>query len=431
MAGMPTPYLDHLVRDILPWWAEHGPDAGRGGVWTCWDNAGEVRVSTDKYTWSQGRWVWLAAAVAGAAEAGWLPVDPAPWRRTAIDTARYVARHALLPDGSTAYVTRTDGTPYEPVAGQGLHTSIFADCFVALGWARLGGLGADPDTDWSDRAEHLLVSAADRIAARAAIRGDGRPDGRTPVRTDPYPVPVGYGSFALPMITLGVATEVHRANGSATAAGLARRAADELLATHLDGDDAVEMPVTGPEGDPASLLATHRTPGHLLECLWFLDDARPLLGEHPLADPARLATLARHSLEIGWDAEHGGLLRYVDRDGGEPRPGPDPAEATDPYVALVRRTWDTKLWWIHAEATLTCELLLARTGDPELRGWRDRVRDWTTSTFPAGPGREWQQNRDRTGRPIAETVALPVKDPMHIARAWLRLAELEHNGQIA
>lgn len=412
---MPTPYLDHLVRDILPWWAERGPDTERGGVWTCWDNAGERRLSTDKYTWSQGRWVWLAAAVTEAAEQGWLPVDPEPWRRTAVATARYLSDHAMLPDGSTAYVTRTDGTPCEPVAGQGLHTSIFADCFVALGWARLGGLGADPGHDWAGRAETMLTSIAERIAAG-------------PVRTDPYPVPAGYGSFALPMITLGVATEVHRANGSATAVALVRQAADQLHRTYLDGDDAVEMPVTGPEGDRASLLATHRTPGHLLECLWFLDDARPLLDGHPLADAQRLAGLARHSLEIGWDTEAGGLLRYVDRSGGEPQLGPGGDEAADPYVALVRRTWDTKLWWIHAEATLTCELLLARTGDPDLHRWRGLVRDWTTSTFPAGPGQEWWQNRDRNGQPITETVALPVKDPMHIARAWLRLAELEHRG---
>jgi len=422
---MTTPYLDHLVRDILPWWAEHGPDTERGGVWSCWDNTGEVRVSTDKYTWSQGRWVWLASAVAGAAGDGWLPVDPEPWRRTAVATARYVAEHAMLPDGSTAYVTRTDGTPYEPVPGQGLHTSIFADCFVALGWARLGALGADPSTDWAGRAEALLVSVADRIAARD----------ETPVRTDPYPVPSGYGSFALPMITLGVATEVHRANGSAVAAALARGAADELASTYLEGDDAIEMPVTGPEGDPESLFATHRTPGHLLECLWFLDDARPLLTGHTLADPARLTALANHALGIGWDPEHGGLLRYVDRSGGEPRShrestGVVPLAGTNPYDDLVRRTWDTKLWWIHAEATLTCELLLSRTQDPVLRTWRDRVRDWTTSTFPAGPGREWLQNRDRTGQPITETVALPVKDPMHIARAWLRLADLERQGQI-
>lgn len=412
-------YLDHLVNDILPWWSAHGPDPDRGGVHTCWDNLGQQLVSNDKYTWSQGRWVWLASAVAGAAEDGWLPVDPAPWRTTAVATAQHVADHAMLPDGRTAFVTHGDGTPYEPTPGDGLHTSIFADFFVALGWARLGRLGADPDRDWAARAERLLVDAARRVAAGG-------------VRTDPYPVPQGHGSWALPMITLGVATEVHLATGSPGSADLVRSAADELAARHVAGDDAIEMPVLGPPGDPESLLARHRTPGHALECLWFLDDARQVIGEHELTDPARLAGIARHALRIGWDEEYGGLLRYVDAAGGEPAgtvaPGSD--GEPDPYVSLVQRTWSTKLWWIHSEATLACELLLSRTGDPELAPWRDRVRDWTVDVFPAGPGQEWVQNRDRAGDPIGGTMALPVKDPMHIARAWLRLAELEHRGAL-
>ena len=412
-------YLDHLVNDILPWWLDHGPDPEAGGVWTCWDNAGSQLVSTDKYTWSQGRWVWLASAVAGAAEDGWLPIDPAPWRQTAVATARYVADHALLADGRTAFVTRTDGTPYEPTPGDGLHTSIFADFFVALGWARLGRLGADPDHDWAARAESLLVDAARRVAAGG-------------VRTDPYPVPDGYGSWALPMITIGVATEVHRTNGSTVAASLVREAVDDLASRYLDGEVALEMPVLGPPGEQDSLLARHRTPGHTLECLWFLDDARQVIGEHELTDPARLAGIARHALRIGWDDEYGGLLRYVDATGGEPTGTVAPVGEgePDPYIDLVQRTWSTKLWWIHSEATFACELLLSRTGDPELAQWRDRVRDWTLDVFPAGPGQEWVQNRDRAGEAIAGTVALPVKDPMHIARAWLRLAELEHRGQI-
>ena len=51
----------HLVDDVLAWWSAHGPDPAHGGVLTCWDNAGSRLVSTDKYTWSQGRWTWLTA----------------------------------------------------------------------------------------------------------------------------------------------------------------------------------------------------------------------------------------------------------------------------------------------------------------------------------------------------------------------------------
>ena len=46
------------------------------------------------------------------------------------------------------------------------------------------------------------------------------------------------------------------------------------------------------------------------------------------------------------------------------------------------------------------------------------------ATFPAGTGREWVQIRDRAGGPLNQTVALPVKDPFHVARALLLSVEL-------
>ncbi len=413
-------YLSQLTDDILPFWIGNGPDWDRGGVRTCWDNLGEHLVSDDKYTWSQGRWAWLASAVALAARDGWLPVDPDPWIRTAVATAHHVADHAILPDGTAAYVTTGAGEAYEPTPGDGLHTSIFVDFFVAMGWAGVARLGADPQTDWAGRATALYLSAVDRIAAG-------------PVRTDPYPVPAGYGSWALPMITIGVGNELFAATGDPVVAERVRAAMDDLAEHYLRGDDGIEMPVLDPElADPDSLHARHRTPGHVLECLWFLDDARAVVGDHPLTDPKRLTAIALRSLEIGWDPQYGGLLRYVDASGGEPSgvvPVGDNNEL-DPYAQLVAQTWGTKLWWIHSEAVWTCELLAARTGDPEIVVWRDRVRDWTLNTFPAGPGMEWIQNRDRSGQPITQTVALPVKDPMHIARAWLRLAESEQRGEL-
>ena len=50
---------------------------------------------------------------------------------------------------------------------------------------------------------------------------------------------------------------------------------------------------------------------------------------------------------------------------------------------------------------------------------------YTFATFPDGPGLEWTQIRSRNGKPLDEVVALPVKDPFHIARALLLLVELQ------
>ncbi|MFW6599391.1 AGE family epimerase/isomerase [Propionibacteriaceae bacterium Y2011] len=409
-------YRTHLERDILPWWLERGPDAERGGVLTCWDNLGNELISRDKYTWSQGRWVWLAATMADAARAGHVTTDADAWAETAARTTDFLLTNAFLPDGTTAYLLDETGTAREPVPGGGLHISIFTDCFVALGlarWARSAG-----STELADRSETLLASIVARIDAGAVV-------------TSPHVTPAGHGSFALPMITIGVAGEVHRTTGSAASAAALKGACDALLRDFIDGDDAAEMPVIDERGRPDSLTARHRTPGHTLECLWFLvDDAAPVVPGHELTDPHRLAGIAKHSLALGWDPEHGGLLHHVDVAGGPPV-----GHVGDPGAEHLARTWDTKLWWPHAEAVYTTELLLGRTAtaagpDPELADWRDRVRDWTTATFPVGPGQEWVQIRDRDGSPRDEVVALPVKDPFHIARAWWKLAELERTDAI-
>ena len=87
-------------------------------------------------------------------------------------------------------------------------------------------------------------------------------------------------------------------------------------------------------------------------------------------------------------------------------------------------TWDTKLWWPHAEALYALLLLALRTGREDLSPWHERLHAYVFRTFPAGPGREWVQIRDRDGAPLEATVALPVKDPFHVARALLLLVEL-------
>jgi N-acylglucosamine 2-epimerase len=178
--------------------------------------------------------------------------------------------------------------------------------------------------------------------------------------------------------------------------------------------------------DADTLLARQRTPGHVLEACWFLLDAADTIATDALPasgllDLAHLGDIAAFSFDLGWDQEQGGLLRYVDKDSGEPR---GRRIGDDRYEDLVVRTWDTKLWWPNAEALYTMLLLGLRTGREGLLEGHACLHAYVTATFPAGPGREWIQIRDRAGRPLDQTVALPVKDPFHVARALLLSVEL-------
>lgn len=178
-----------------------------------------------------------------------------------------------------------------------------------------------------------------------------------------------------------------------------------------------------PADDPAladTLLARHRTPGHVLEALWFLVHAGDLLPTGTGLPQGQIADMAVRACRLGWDEEHDGLLRYVDREEGIPRG----RLLHERYERLVVDTWDTKLWWPHAEALYVTMLLARRTGRSDLADWHTRLHDYTFATFPDGRGEEWTQIRGREGKPLEATVALPVKDPFHVARALLLLVEL-------
>lgn len=408
----------HLETDVLDWWSREGADDRLGGVRTCFTNRG-VPISSEKYTWSQGRWAWTCNLVAEEIEAGRITGESALWRDRSTRTADFLAAHAFLPDGRTSF--RLDETGEQLADEHGDYaTSVFADLFAVLGLAgAVRGVGERAE-EWTRRARATL------IAAEASLR-DGT------AKSAPYPVPTGFQDLAGPMTLAHVAAELYRAAPSSEVHDIIVRARSTLL----EGDSAFLGPDTWWEFRPAppmdhdTLLARHVTPGHLLELLWMLvhiGDELPLLA----IPDATLTALALRALEAGWDDSEGGLLRYVDRDnGGEPSGRLIGA----PYEALVQRTWDTKLWWVHAEAMYATALLARRTGSPELAQWASRVREYTLATFPDRDGLEWIQIRSRDGTPRDEVVALPVKDPMHIARSLLLLNKLDdgppvHHGMI-
>ncbi|WP_114854375.1 AGE family epimerase/isomerase [Brachybacterium sp. YJGR34] len=404
-----TTLRHHLEEDVLRWWSREGADDDLGGVHTCFTNRGE-RISSEKYTWSQGRWAWTCALVADEIDAGRLSGDAELWRRRAARTARFLAEHAFLDDGRTSFLLSDAGEMLPDQDGE-LATSVFADLFAALG---LAGAARTP----GEGREACLERAHRTLAISEAAIGQGT------ARSAPYPVPAGFRDLAGPMTLVHVAGELHRADPTAATKASARAARDALV----HGEDSFLAPGTWWEfrpdraADHDTLLARHVTPGHLLEVLWMLVH----VGDHQpqLAVPgATLAALATRALETGWDQAEGGLLRYVDRDTGG---APDGRRIDTPYEALVERTWDTKLWWVHAEAMYSTALLARRTGSPELARWAARVRDYTLATFPDPDGREWIQIRSRDGSPLDEVVALPVKDPMHIARSLLLLNALEN-----
>ncbi|NDL59865.1 AGE family epimerase/isomerase [Phytoactinopolyspora mesophila] len=394
-----------LEAVIFPFWLEHGIDHVNGGFFTCFDNRGRNLLSTDKFTWSQGRFVWLLARAARLADQNLLDADPRELSRLAEAGAAFLVEHTLRPDGTCHFVVDRTGRPTAGPAGE-TH-SVYADCFVAMGLAELSRQTGDPQ--WLEIAAPVLDTASASIGAGTAD-------------TPPYPVPPGHTAFGPRMILLNTLLEYARArqelglltDEDRAALGAAR---DVMLSHRLPNGTFREMIPDRP--DETTLVSRHRVPGHAIEGLWVALEAGELLGRTGI--PALLASIPA-LCESAWDDDHGGLFRYVDHDGAaEPR-GTD---AGSPYEALVRRTWSTKLWWVHTEAAYTTALAAQRYGDSAAQGWFDRIWAYTLDTFPGGDeGSEWIQIRERSGKPLDEVVALPVKDPFHIARNLMQIVEL-------
>lgn len=411
-------YESHLWEDVLPWWLKNAVDSKHGGVFTFWNTDGTVLHSSDKYTWSQGRWIWTMMACAQLAKCRPHPaVDPARLEDLARTSAEFLWAHGMLGEGRVANFLTREGTPTAGFTGTEIYASVFADLFAALGFAALGrSEGLASRNVWAGRAEDLLICASDRIDAGHAL-------------TAPYPVPGGYRAFAPQMILVNTATEVYRATGSDRSRNIVLSSVRAILDGFVDGADICEL--SGPAAQQqTSLYARHRNPGHALEALWFLRDAADAvpgvtaLMETSLGQPLDtwLVDAALLAIERGWDAECGGVLRFVDVEDGQPR-GEHEASA---YWEMIGTTWDYKLWWPHTEALYTLFLLHERTGDPRIWTWFRTVHEFTFGRFPAGAGNEWKQILNRAGEQLETDAgsALPVKDPFHLMRSLVLLASV-------
>lgn len=400
-------YTDHLEQQILPFWLKQ-VDHKHGGVFTCLSNDGRERSSTDKFTWSQGRFAWLMARATALSNKGLLSEPSDTYLRIAEKTVSFLEKYVVLENGHCAYLLSAKGEPKEFLPGEGHDISYFADCFVILGFSEYARV--IHNRELLEKALNLYDSLKLRLATGQA-------------RSEPYPVPQGCQTQAQFMIMLNVSQELELALAQAEHPRAADVKADSLgylekIFEHfLAHDNSLKEIICGGKTD--SILSNHRTPGHAIECMWFvMETAR----RYDLTDKIEQAIkVVKRSFKLGWDTVHGGLFRFVSSLGAEPQ-----GKATERFEQLILETWDTKIWWPHSEALYTSLLGFHLTGDRELLTVHQKIHDYTFATFPH-PDKEvgeWIQIRNRQGKPLNKVVALPVKDPYHIARNLMLLIEL-------
>lgn len=399
-------YVKDLEYNFLPFW-EKSIDKEYGGVFTCFTNKGDKKVSDRKYTWSQGRFLWICCNL--LKRESLFSSLSSIWEEAADKTYRFLQEHIVMPNNNVVYAVERDG---EKISDQ-MNISIFADCFYVLGCNAYAL--HKKDVRIFDEILVIYQSIRERIK-------------RNEFTSEPYPVPDAFKSHSIPMIFLNLSQEMYetaRMFNHSSENDLYKdmqQNFNDIISNFVHSERIVEM-LPDKEKDKQTLLARHVNPGHMLECIWFMAHSMDHLGFNQEQNHIKkLGKLAESALDIGWDEKYGGILRFVDKDGGEPKG----ERRNMVFEELILDTWDTKLWWPHSEALYTTLLLADMTDNDRWLSWYEQIEEYVFHTFPNKDNTvgEWIQIRNRMGDPSDKLVALPVKDPFHIIRNFLLISDL-------
>jgi len=373
-----------LWQNVLPFWMQHSLDQEHGGYFNQLDRDGQ-RFGDDKHVWLQGRQVWMLSKL-------YLDKDD----RALLDGARlgaeFLAAHAVGADGRAFFQLARDGAPI------GLQRKIFSECFLVMAYAEYAR--ASGDTSYRGRALELF----ERVLA---LVEDPTPLGR--------PQLAGQRAgqdLAVPMILLNLVAELRGAPGSETFDDrpdydeIERRCVADVR-LHHDRERGLVRETVGLDGTPLdSPEGRLLNPGHVIEAGWFLAEYAARVGDAGLE--AEAFTMMEDALDAGWDAEHGGLLYFLDADGHSP----------------TQLEWSLKLWWPHCEAMIGTLIAWRRTG--EARWWQrfEQVAGWALERFPDPEHGEWFGYLTREGEVSQRFKGGPYKGCFHVPRALWRCEQL-------
>lgn len=366
-------YRNELLESVLPFWLNHSKDEQNGGYFTCLTRDGKV-YDTDKFMWLQGREVWTFSYMYNNV------AKNDNWLKMALHGADFMEKHGRDAQGNWYFSLTADGKPLvQPY-------NIFSDCFAAMAFASLDK--AFP----TDRYKEIAVNTFENIIKRQHNwKG---------IYNKAYPGTRALKSFSLPMILCNLSLELEHIIGTNRVNELAPVVIHEVMDVFYKSEYGLILENVYADGKFSNSFEGRTiNPGHTIEAMWFIMDLGKRLNDQALIRKA--CDIMLHTLEYGWDKEHGGILYFMDVLGFPPQ----------------QLEWDQKLWWVHVEALVALAKGYALTGDERCWKWFKKVHDYTWAHFRDAQFGEWFGYLNRQGEVLLNQKGGKWKGCFHIPRA--------------
>ena len=411
-------YINHLFNNLIDFWLKNGIDHENGAFFTCFNNTGAILIAKDKYIWSQGRFLWMLSHLYRSFY-DYMDAEMIVKIRTASERgAVFLKEHALLADYKCAWVVDKEGNPLiADKEREEYDLGVEADYFLVYGMAEFAR--AFNKIEYFDLALKIFNSINNRIES-----GN--------YKTAPQGKPEGYKVHGKGMIMLETSQELAEAakyfNKPFIYKKLMKIAETSINSTinnfvKEDMQMVVEMIKVNDEIAEDELLGSFFNPGHSLEDAWFMMHYACKSGSSFYMQKA--LNIVKWMTVKGWDKEYGGIPEFLHISGGKPRGRVKKENKNGYMVQELDTNWDKKLWWVHSEALYSLICAYEHSNDDWYMEIYWKYHEYVFKTFPNSNNKigEWIQIRDRKGDPADAVVALPVKDPYHITRAFMHIIQ--------
>jgi len=379
-----TVYRDGLLKDVVPFWINHCVDERHGGFTFALDRDGGL-LSTDKYLWLHGRFVWLLSELCLQVE------RRAQWLDLAEHGMAFILAHGFAENGKMYFSVDRQGRPLR------MRHYVFSEAFAVMAMASLSRVNGD-------------AALADRAVAlfRQMLEYYTKPGLMEP-KFDPRTRPMR--GFSTPMIILSTAQVLREAAGASLCREWIDRSIAEIETVFMNHEHKAVLETAGPAGELIDTLEGRTlTPGHAIEAAWFILHEAKLRDNDPGLRKTGL-TILDWMWARGWDPEYGGLLYYTDVRG----------------LPCSEYWHDMKFWWPHNEAIIATLLAYALTGEEAYLEMHRQVHDWAHAHFPDPEYGEWFGYLHRDGTVSSRLKGNQWKGPFHVPRmqlyCWQLLAE--------